>query len=59
MEKSMTAKDSWRPVLKNDNVVWITETDGIEEIVSHEPHTSWAERFKEGILTLVPGAKYY
>ena len=59
MEKSMTAKDSWRPVLKNDNVVWITEIDGIEEIVSHEPHTSWAERFKEGILTLVPGAKYY
>ena len=49
----------WRPILKNDNVVWVTEVDGQEEIVPYEPHTSWFERVKEGVLTLVPGAKYY
>ena len=59
MEKAMIPEDSWRPILRNDNVVWVTETDGVEEIILHEPHTSWAERVKEGILTIVPGAKYY
>ena len=59
METAMTPRDSWRPILRNDNIVWISETDGVEEIVPHEPHTTWAERVKEGILTIVPGAKYY
>ena len=59
MEKAMIPENSWRPILRNNNVVWVTETDGVEEIVLHEPHTSWLERVKEGILTIVPGAKYY
>ena len=59
MEEAMIPEDSWRPILRNDNVVWVTETDGVEEIILHEPHTSWLERVKEGILTIVPGAKYY
>ena len=39
--------------------VRLVPLEGVEEIVLHEPHTTWAERVKEGILTIVPGAKYY
>ena len=59
IEAHMEPVNSWRPILKNDNVVWVTEEGGKEEIVPYEPHTSWFERVKEGVLTLVPGAKYY
>ena len=59
IEMHMEPANSWRPILKNDNVVWVTEVDGQEEIVPHEPHTSWFDRVKEGVLTLVPGAEYY
>ena len=59
IESHMQPANSWRPILKNENVVWVTEVEGQEKIVIHEPHTSWLERVKEGVLTLVPGAKYY
>lgn len=59
IESHMEPVNSWRPILKNDNVVWVTEEGGQEEIVPYEPHTSWFERVKEGVLPLVPGAKYY
>ena len=59
IESHMQPANSWRPILKNENVVWVTEVEGQEKIVIYEPHTSWLERVKEGVLTLVPGAKYY
>ena len=59
IESFMTLENSWRPILKDDNVVWATKSNGEEEIILHEPQTSWLERVKEGVLTLVPGAKYY
>ena len=59
IESHMQPVNSWRPILRNENVVWVTEVEGQEKIVVHEPHTSWLERVKEGALTLVPGAKYY
>ena len=59
IESYMTLENSWRPILRDDNVVWVTKSNGKEEIILHEPQTSWLERVKEGILTLVPGAQYY
>lgn len=37
IEVNMKSKNSWRQVLKNDNVVWITETGGTEEVLTSEP----------------------
>ena len=59
IEKTMTLTDSWQPVIKNGKLVWLSESDGIEQIITHEPQTSWTQRLKKGILTLVPGAEYY
>ena len=59
IESYMTLENSWQPILRDDNVVWVTESNGKEEIILHEPQTIWLERFKEGIITLVPGAQYF
>ena len=59
IESFMTLENSWHPILRDDNVVWVTKSNGEEEIILHEPQTSWLERVKEGVLSLVPGAKYY
>lgn len=59
IEVNMRPENSWRPLLKDNNVVWRVQENGKETIVPHEPHTGFRERFKEGILTLVPGAEYY
>ena len=59
IELNMQRVNSWQPMLKDQQVVWITETDGKEETSSHEPQTSWLDRVEEGLLMLVPGARYY
>jgi len=59
VELDMQREYSWQPMLKDNQVVWVTEIDGKEQTSRHEPQTSFFERVKEGILTLVPGALYY
>jgi putative cardiolipin synthase len=59
IELNMKPENSWQPKLKGNQVIWITEINGQEKIIMHEPQTSWLERVKEGMLTLVPGAQYY
>jgi hypothetical protein len=59
VELNLKRENSWQPVLRDDQILWLTETDGKEETFNHEPQTSWPERVKEGLLILVPGAQYY
>jgi len=59
IELDMQLENSWQPKLKDNQVIWVTEIDGEEKTSTHEPQTSFFERVKEGILTLVPGAQYY
>lgn len=59
IEVNLKPENSWQPIIKDHNVVWITRNNGAEKIVSNEPQTSFAERFKKGVLTLVPGSEYY
>ena len=59
IELNLKRENSWQPVIRDDQILWLTETNGKEETFTHEPQTSWLERVKEGLLTLVPGAQYY
>jgi putative cardiolipin synthase len=59
IELNLRRENSWQPVIRDGQILWLTETNGIEETSTHEPQTSWLERVKEGFLILVPGAQYY
>ncbi len=59
IELDTKLENSWQPKLKDNQVIWVTEINGREKTSMHEPQTSFLERFKEGVLSLVPGALYY
>jgi len=59
IEVNLKPENSWQPIIKDHTVVWITKNNGVQEVVSNEPQTSFAERFKKGVLMLVPGSEYY
>ncbi len=59
IELNMKRENSWQPKIKDNQVIWVTEINGKEKTIMHEPQTSWFERVKKGMLTLVPGAQYY
>lgn len=59
IELNMKRENSWQAKLRDDQVIWVTETNGQEEISTHEPQTTWLERVKEGMLILVPGSEYF
>ena len=59
IELNMKRENSWQPKIKDNQVIWVTEINGKEKTIMHEPQTSWLERVKEGMLTIVPGAQYY
>lgn len=59
IELNMKSENSWQAVIENDQVQWVTTIDGISERTDIEPRTRWLQRFKAGILILLPGAKYY
>lgn len=59
IELNLKRENSWQPVLRGDQIVWLTETNGKEETFTHEPHTRWLQRIEEGLFTLVPGSQYY
>ncbi len=59
IEQNMLPENSWQAVLDEESVQWVTEIDGEEVRSNHEPQTSWRQRFKAGVLTLLPGANYF
>ena len=59
IERNMNPENSWQAMIVENQIIWVTDIDGKEESSHHEPQTSWLERVKEGLLTLLPGAEYY
>ena len=59
IELNMKLENSWQPKIKGNQVIWVTKINGKEKTIMHEPQTSLLDRLKKGILTLVPGARYY
>lgn len=59
IELNMKRENSWQAMIRDSQVIWVTEKNGKEETSTHEPRTSWLERVKKGLLTLMPGAQYY
>ena len=59
IELNMKRENSWQAMIKDNQVLWVTDINGTEESSSHEPRTTWLERAKEGLLILLPGSQYY
>lgn len=60
IEMNMGQENSWRVTRGDDNrLVWLTNRNGREETSRHEPQTSWLNRVKAVLLTLLPGSLYY
>lgn len=59
IEINMRRENSWQAMIKEGEVQWVTVINGLENVSSHEPQTTWLERVKKGLLILVPGSEYY
>ncbi|MGI9537508.1 MAG: phospholipase D family protein [Desulfocapsaceae bacterium] len=59
IEMNMRPVNSWQILIEDDQLRWITTVNGINKTTSIEPRTRWLQRFKAGVLMILPGAQYY
>ncbi|MEE4379018.1 MAG: phospholipase D family protein [Candidatus Competibacteraceae bacterium] len=60
IEENMAPENSWRVMLDDQgDLVWITQENGVEQIIYGDPEVSAWRRFKADFISLFPLEKYF